>query len=141
MLIKRLSTLLTLALVSLFSFSVFATQTPKISQAELVELLSEQESKQKKTSEPEFIVLDVRTPKEFNNGHINNAINISHNTVTDNLRLLAEHKNKMIVVHCRSGRRAITAEKILKENGFTNVRHLEGDMLGWVKAKLPLVKE
>lgn len=141
MFIKKLLTLFILALVPLFSFSAFATQTPTISQVELMKLLSAQEAEQKTTSESEFIVLDVRTPKEFNNGHINNAINISHNTVANNLSFLAEHKDKMIVVHCRSGRRAITAEKVLQENGFRNVRHLEGDMLGWVKAKLPLVKE
>lgn len=141
MLIKRLLTLLTLALISLFSFSVFAAQTPKISQAELMGLLSQQQSEQETKSDPTFIVLDVRTPKEFNNGHIKNAINISHNTVTENLSLLEKYKDKMIVVHCRSGRRAISAEKVLQENGFSNVRHLDGDMLGWVRAKLPIVKE
>lgn len=141
MLIKRLLTLLTLALISLFSFSVFSAQTPKISQAELVDLLSQQQSEQETKSDPTFIVLDVRTPKEFNNGHIKNAINISHNTVTENLSLLEKYKDKMIVVHCRSGRRAMSAEKVLQENGFLNVRHLDGDMLGWVRAKLPIVKE
>jgi len=141
MLIKRLLTLLTLALISLFSFSLFAAQTPKISQAELMGLLSQQPSEQETKSDPTFIVLDVRTPKEFNNGHIKNAINISHNTVTENLSLLEKYKDKMIVVHCRSGRRAISAEKVLQENGFSNVRHLDGDMLGWVRAKLPIVKE
>jgi len=47
----------------------------------------------------------------------------------------------MIVVHCRSGRRAIVAESVLQDNGFLNVRHLEGDMNAWVKAKLPLIKQ
>lgn len=88
-----------------------------------------------------FSLLAAQTPTEFAHGHIKNAINISHNTVKDNLPLLAEHKDTMIVVHCRSGRRAIVAEKVLHENGFTNIRHLEGDMLGWVNSKLPLVKE
>lgn len=141
MFLKKSLTLLTLALVSLFSFSVFAAQTPKISQAELMELLSQQQSEQKTQSDPAFIVLDVRTPKEFNNGHIKNAINISHNTVAENLSFLEKYKDKMIVVHCRSGRRAISAEKVLQENGFSNIRHLDGDMLGWVRAKLPIVKE
>lgn len=121
-----------------FCFFVQAAQTPTISQTELVELLSQSE-KSVTATEPSFIVLDVRTATEFNNGHIKNAINISHNSVSENINLLEKYKNKKIVVHCRSGRRAIIAEKILQENGFLNVRHLEGDIIEWVNAELPLV--
>ena len=131
MFIKKL---LSLTLFTLFSFTALAEQTPKISQAELLALLD-----QPYTSS--FIVLDVRTPKEYNSGHIKGAINISHNAITENLSLIENHKDKTVVVHCHSGRRAMSAEKALKTSGFSNVRHLEGDMLGWVAAKLPLIKK
>lgn len=131
MFIKKL---LSFAILTLCSFNLFAEQTPTISQNELVKLLAQPHS-------TNFIVLDVRTPKEYNNGHIKGAINISHNTITQNFSLLESHKDKMIVVHCRSGSRAVSAERALKENGVTNIRHLEGDMLGWVAAKLPLVTQ
>ncbi|MDO7084251.1 rhodanese-like domain-containing protein [Pseudocolwellia sp. AS88] len=134
MLIKKLLTVATFISISIFSANIFAAQTPIISQDELVKLMSSQDT-------ANFIVLDVRTAEEFNQGHIKNAINISHNSVADNLSLLAQHKDKMIVVHCRSGRRAIVAESVLQDNGFLNVRHLEGDMNAWVKAKLPLIKQ
>ncbi|WP_426359696.1 rhodanese-like domain-containing protein [Pseudocolwellia sp. HL-MZ19] len=142
MLIKKLLAFATFISISAFSVNVFAAQTPTISQDELMKLLSVSEKGINATEEASnFIVLDVRTPVEFNRGHIKNAINISHNTVADNLSLLTQHKDKMIVVHCRSGRRAITAESVLQDNGFSNIRHLEGDMNAWVKAKLPLIKE
>ncbi|WP_076417213.1 rhodanese-like domain-containing protein [Colwellia sp. UCD-KL20] len=131
MFIKKL---LSFALFSLLSLNVFAEQTPTISQAELMKLLTQ-------PNDSSFIVLDVRTPQEFNAGHIKNAINVSHNTVKDNLSVLSKYKDKMVVVHCRSGKRALVAEHVLKENGFSNLRHLDGDMLGWVDAKLPLIKE
>jgi len=92
MLIKKLLTVATFISISIsisiFSANIFAAQTPIISQDELVKLMSSQNT-------ANFIVLDVRTAEEFNQGHIKNAINISHNSVADNLSLLAQHKDKM----------------------------------------------
>jgi phage shock protein E len=47
------------------------------------------------------------------------------------LSRLFEFKDSPVVVYCRSGLRAGKAIAILEDNGFTNVMHLEGDMLGW----------
>lgn len=87
-----------------------------------------------------FIVLDVRSKKEYQQGHIESAINIPHDEIAQHLEklgLLA--KDKTLVVHCRSGYRAGKAEKILLENKITNIKHLEGDMLLWQKQNRPLV--
>jgi len=131
MLIKKL---LSFTVFAFLSFNLFAEQTPTISQAELVALLEQ-------PNQTDFIVLDVRTANEYNNGHIEGALNISHNTILDNLSRLTAYKDKTIIVHCRSGKRAVSAENALKANGFSQVRHLEGDMLGWVAAQLPLTKK
>jgi len=114
--------------LSLFATTVFAND---ISQQALLEAL--------KTPKHNILVLDVRSVEEYNNGHLANAVNISHNTVAEKLSQLAQYKNNTVVVYCRSGRRAGIAENILIENGFTKVRHLEGDMNGWLAAKLPVV--
>ena len=116
---------------SLFSTAIFASETPQISQQALLTAL--------KAPHHNIIVLDVRTAEEYNNGHIENAINVSHNTVTDKLNQLSQYKDNTVVVHCRSGYRAGIAEQILTENGFKNLRHLTGDMNGWLEAKLPIV--
>ena len=116
---------------SLFTTLAFASETPQISQHELLTAL--------KAPNHNIVVLDVRSAEEYENGHLVDAINISHNTVVDNLNLLTQYKNSTVVVHCRSGYRAGIAEKILAENGFTDLRHLTGDMNGWLEANLPIV--
>ena len=116
---------------SLFATVVFAGETPQISQQELLTAL--------KTADHNIVVLDVRSAEEYEEGHLANAINVSHNTVVDKLNFLSQYKDKKVVVHCRSGRRAAFAENILAENGFKNVHHLTGDMNGWLEAKLPVV--
>lgn len=118
---------------SFFISTVVAQETPQISQQAY---LSAQEA-----ANNNMVLLDVRTVDEYNEGHIAGAINISHNTVEDNLALLSQYKNKTVVVYCRSGRRAAFAENILRKNGFTKLQHLTGDMNGWLEAKLPVVSQ
>ena len=115
---------------SLFTTAVFAGE---ISQQELLSTL--------KAPEHNIVLLDVRSAEEYGDGHLVGAINVSHNTVADKLNQLSQYKNNTVVVYCRSGRRAAFAENILAENGFKNLRHLTGDMNGWLDAKLPIVKE
>jgi len=103
--------------------------TPQISQQELLLL---------KDSEVEFIVLDVRTKEEYDQGHVPNAINVSHTDVEHQLNSLLPYKNKKVIVYCRSGRRAAMAERILSNNGFSDLWHLKGDMNAWKKANLPV---
>ena len=86
----------------------------------------------------DYVVLDTRSKQEFDQGHIEGAINIPHSQVKDQLAKL-KGIDKTIVVHCRSGRRALTAEQALLDNGFTNLKHLEGDMNGWLANDLPVV--
>lgn len=119
-------------LLSLFAFTALAGETPAISQQELLAALD-------KNAE-NIVVLDVRSAEEYNDGHVPGAINFSHNTVEENLKKLAQYKDKTVVVYCRSGRRAGIAEGILASNGFKDLRHLTGDMNGWVAAKLPIAK-
>jgi len=116
---------------SLIAGSVFAGETPQISQQELLSAL--------KAPNNNIVILDVRSEEEYNQGHIADAVNMSHDLIADNLSKLAQYKNKTVVVHCRSGHRAGIAEKILTKNGFSDLHHLTGDMNGWVEAKLPVV--
>lgn len=121
-----------LLLLSLCAFISFAEQTATISQQELLTLMA--------TPASNTIVLDVRTPSEFAQGHIKGAINISHDQINDNLSKIIGYKNQTVVVHCRSGRRAVSAENALRAAGFSDLRHLDGDMNGWQAADLPLIK-
>lgn len=120
--------------LAISSFLSAANEVTNISQQQLMSILSAPKSSS-------YIVLDVRTPEEFAQGHIKGAINISHDQVENNLSKLKKYRDSMVVVHCRSGRRAKSAEAVLSENGFSQLRHLTGDYNGWVNADLPLVKE
>ncbi|WP_114325640.1 rhodanese-like domain-containing protein [Candidatus Colwellia aromaticivorans] len=117
--------------VCLFSTVVFAGETPQISQQELLTAL--------KAPNHNIVVLDVRSAQEYENGHLVDAINVSHNTIEQKLIQLSQYKDSTVVVYCRSGYRAGIAANTLTENGFKNLRHLTGDMNGWLEAKLPIV--
>ncbi len=126
----KIKSIFTLVL-SLFAVAVFAGETPQISQQEFLAAL--------KAPNNNIVLLDVRSKDEYNQGHIAGAINMSHDEIKDNLSQLAQYKNSTVVVHCRSGYRAGIAENILSSNGFSDLRHLTGDMNGWLEAKLPVV--
>ncbi|WP_338518605.1 rhodanese-like domain-containing protein [Alteromonas gracilis] len=79
----------------------------------------------------DWLLIDVRSPQEFAEGHIPGAVNMPHENINEYVSELEGHKDKPIIIYCRSGRRAKLAMKILEELDFSEVMHLEGDMLGW----------
>ncbi|TGX83569.1 rhodanese-like domain-containing protein [Palleniella muris] len=87
------------------------------------------------------LLLDVRTPEEYAEGHIGNAMNIdvlNGNFLAEALKSLP--KEKTIALYCRSGRRSKKAATILAKNGYSVVE-LNSGYLGWTKASsIPLNK-
>jgi rhodanese-related sulfurtransferase len=86
------------------------------------------------------LVLDVRDKKEFDAGHIVNAINIPQASLADRLDELKKYKERPVVVACRMGQHSGTAGTLLRKNGFTNVRRLTGGIAEWRNQNLPVVK-
>ena len=76
------------------------------------------------------LLLDVRTPEEFAEGHVEGAINIDHGEVAgrmDEIReLVGGDMHKPVVVYCRSGKRAGLAKQDLVDAGFDRVTNLGG---------------
>lgn len=68
---------------------------------------------------PEHVLVDVRTPAEYEAGHIPTAINVPVDVIGS--KPPAVQKDTLIVVYCRSGNRSATARKILVDLGYTNV--------------------
>ncbi|GAA5215673.1 rhodanese-like domain-containing protein [Corallincola platygyrae] len=118
-----------LCITLLWSSLAMAVDTPLISQQSFLEL---------QKANPDLIVLDVRSEPEYLAEHIPGAINISHDELDKRWSELDGAQNELIVVYCRSGRRAGIAEALLMEKGFTQLKHLEGDLIGWKAADLPL---
>lgn len=86
----------------------------------------------------DWLLIDVRSPQEFAEGHIPGAVNMPHDSINDYINDLEGHKDKPIIIYCRSGRRAQLAMKVLQDMDFSEVMHLEGDMLGWSAAGLTI---
>lgn len=102
-----------------------------------VEDISAAQLQEKMRQSDPVLILDVRTPEEFAEGHVPLAVNIAHTELEQNLDRISNWQDKEVVVYCRSGRRAGIAAEILGEHGFSNVKHLAGDMQGWQKQGLP----
>ncbi len=86
----------------------------------------------------DILVLDVRSPEEFGEGHVPTAINIPFNEIEEQQDRLAAYKDKDILIYCRSGRRAGWAQSTLDKLGFKRVYHLQGDMNAWYESKLKI---
>ena len=87
------------------------TSVKKMDMEELHKLISDEKNLDN------VLIVDVRTPEEYKEGHIKYAVNYSSNEITNN----ESNKDKQIIVYCRSGRRSAQSAKILVDNGFTNV--------------------
>lgn len=86
------------------------------------------------------LVLDVREPGEYEAGHVLNSRLIPLGKLKERMGELEKHKDKSIVVVCRSGNRSGTACHLLGKQGFAQVYNLAGGIQAWQKANLPLEK-
>ena len=77
------------------------------------------------------ILVDVRTPKEFNAGHLENSLNIDWKGDGFMEEFKKINKDKTIYLYCRSGRRSADATKYLDSLGYTSVYNLTGGYIAW----------
>ncbi|MEN4007467.1 MAG: rhodanese-like domain-containing protein [Methanobacteriaceae archaeon] len=89
---------------------------------------------------PNFVILDVRTPEEFANGHIENAINLNYYSETFNNTLNKLDKNKTYLIYCRTGRRSGISLDIMNKLGFREVYNMLGGITQWQAEGLPTTK-
>ena len=91
-------------------------------------------------AEPGVIILDVRTPEEFNAGHIENAININVADSNFSSEVSKLDKNATVAVYCRSANRSAVATKEMAELGFTDMYDMQGGIIDWEAAGGPVVQ-
>ena len=92
-----------------------------------------------KVAEAGVITLDVRTPGEFMSGFIKGAKNIDFQSGNFETEIAALDKNVTYAVYCRSGNRSGQAVKVMHDAGFHNVYNLNGGVIDWSNAGMPLV--
>ena len=95
---------------------------------------------QENKANPNFVILDVRTPKEFQKGHIEGAVNLDYyaKTFVDDLDRL--DKTKVYLIYCRTGRRSGKTFGFMKKLEFQEVYHMVGGITRWKAKRLPTTK-
>lgn len=95
---------------------------------------------QKLVADKKVVVLDIRTPGEFNKGRIAGAKNIDFQAPDFEQRIDALDKSKSYLVHCASGGRSTHSLALFKKHDFQSIYHLDGGIKAWEKAGLAVEK-
>ncbi|MGC6425761.1 MAG: rhodanese-like domain-containing protein [Akkermansiaceae bacterium] len=124
---------MTRLLAFFFLFASFAHAEKSI----FKEITPREASRMLKAKKPP-VIIDIRTPEEFKNGHLKGAKLVDYRKDFEK-NLAKLDRNQIYIFHCRSGGRSTQSLPIWKKLGFKNVLHLKSGYLGWTKAKLPVV--
>ena len=92
--------------------------------------ITAEEAKQIMDTEEDYIILDVRTQEEYDQGHIPGAILIPDTEIKVKAEDALTDKDQLLLVYCRSGRRSKLASEILVELGYTNIKEF-GGIIDW----------
>lgn len=112
-------------------------------QIQIIENITPEEayiSIQENKDNPNFVILDVRTPEEFLGEYIENAVNLDYYSDTFRNDLDKLDKNKTYLIYCRSGRRSENALNIMKELDFREAYNMSGGIIKWKSEGLPTTK-
>lgn len=80
---------------------------------------------------PDFVILDVRTPSEFSEGHLVNAINVDFYADTFEKTIRQFDRDKVYLIYCRRGVRSDRTLHLMQELGFQRVHNLRGGTARW----------
>ena len=86
------------------------------------------------------VILDVRTPNEYNRGHLHNSVLIPVQELQSRYKELGKHKDREILIYCATGNRSTVASKILIDNGFKHIVNMRGGIYDWSKKNYPVVR-
>lgn len=127
----------TLKLTLLVIVTVLGISCNTKSQSDVINVLTPTEFKEKSVNQT---IIDIRTPQEFSQGHIEGAVNINYYDSNFMDQIAKFDKNKPIFIYCRSGNRTESASKKAADFGFTQINDLEGGILYWIKNNHEIVK-
>jgi rhodanese-related sulfurtransferase len=101
-----------------------------VSTSEVIQLINREDG----------VVIDIRDKDVFKKGHVVNALNISASAIEKQLKKMAEHQAKPIIVVCGQGLESLKIAEIIRKKQFDRVKVLKGGMQAWREAGLPLEK-
>ncbi|MHB1024520.1 MAG: rhodanese-like domain-containing protein [Desulfobacteria bacterium] len=94
----------------------------------------------KRAGDPDFVLLDVRTPKEFDQERIKGAVMIDYLSPSFRDEMAKLDRRKTYLVYCRTGHRTNGAAKVMRELGFQDVSVLAGGITKWKEAGFPTAR-
>jgi rhodanese-related sulfurtransferase len=86
----------------------------------------------------DLVVLDVRTPREFAEGHLVGAVNLDIQASDFSSRLQALDRGRTYLVYCRTGNRSIRAVRAMEELGFRSILHMPQGIVRWQERRFPV---
>jgi phage shock protein E len=95
---------------------------------------------QKRGGTTDFIIMDVRTPEEFAEGHLPGAVNVNLMAADFERRVGAMDRGKTYLVYCRTGNRSAKAVQAMGRLGFQSVYHMFEGIVGWQKKAFSVSK-
>lgn len=95
---------------------------------------------QDNVANPGFVILDVRTPGEFADGHLPAAVNLDYNSANFPGEISRLDSEKVYLVYCRTGIRSAAASALMAKNGFSKVYDMTGGITAWQAAGFAVVK-
>jgi rhodanese-related sulfurtransferase len=107
---------------------------PRLSPSEARETIG------KRSGDPDFVLLDVRTQKEFDAERIAGAVIVDYNSPSFRDKIAKLDRSKSYLVYCRTGNRTNGAVKVMRELGFRNVSVLPGGITEWKEAGFPTAR-
>jgi len=87
------------------------------------------------------VMIDVRDPAVFVEGHITDAINVPANALDENVKKIESYKTDVLILYCGQGLQSASVAKKLSQLGFQKLHILSGGLQAWQAASLPLVKK
>ena len=112
----------------LFSCTVKADEKKAVSQFKSITM---DEAAKLMDTKNDFILVDVRRPEEYKEGHIPGAVLLTNETITEKTaEQVIKDKNQKVLVYCRSGRRSLDAAKKLSAMGYTDIIEI-GGIMSW----------
>jgi len=127
-----LAMLLALGAAALGASSCRAANALEVDPARAAELIRDHRA------DPDFVLLDLRTPPEFAAGHLEGAVNIDYYGAEFAARIGALDRSKTYLVYCRTGNRSGKALPLFDRLGFTSVVHLTAGIVAWQRQGLPV---
>ena len=115
-----------LFLIAAFSLMMAACGETDKKDTSSFQQVNAEEAKAMMDQEDDYVILDVRTQEEYEEGHIPNAVLLPDYEVEDKAEQILLDKEQTIFVYCRSGNRSKSASEILVSLGYSNVIEFGG---------------